>query len=76
MKKDTSVNEFNKWGGEMEGEKRDRAAETIDPDDTIIEAAEARRRRRDDSKDGEREKERESERERVMRAERKRDVCF
>lgn len=38
MKKDTSVNEFNKWGGEMEGEKREIAAETIEPDDTIIEA--------------------------------------
>lgn len=49
----------------MEGEKRDRAAETIDPDDTIIEAAEARRRRRDDSKDGEREKERERVKENV-----------
>lgn len=37
-------------------EEREIAAKTIDLDDTIIEAAEARRRRRDDSKDGEREK--------------------
>lgn len=61
MKKDTSVNEFNKWGG---GE-RWRARREIEPlkrsshDDTIIEAVEAREEgRRDDSKDGEREKER------------------
>lgn len=45
-------------GGERWRARRETAAETIDPDDTIIEAAEARRRRRDDSNDGEREKER------------------
>lgn len=66
MKKDTSVDEFDKWGrGERWRARRETAAETIDPDDTIIEAVEARRRRRDDSKDGEREKERERVKENV-----------